>query len=419
MAATTAPTWPGSSWVSGASRSAHSYTLTCLPSSVANTRPSVVRRTRGAGTPAAQAASWNAAAERTSSSSDASNGTFTAHRPSAVSSRHTSPCLPRATGPSDSRAAPPRPKRRARSIASTRPPHHTRRAGPSRDGADSRAEPGEAEYRDQVMESAHAAVRGGWLQPVLRITGAGLLAATASIHLDLYLTGFKNIPTIGWLFLLQIIAGFAVATLGGYLLSIWVGLFGFSEVRTTAGIVAGIIEVAAFAVLGLFAVMAARAGSRGPGQGLARMLASVPLARPAIGVLSVVALVLLFVAVAGAGAPPPSGGSAALKTGQVGGVTVLTNAKGLTVYTFAADSPGKSNCYGSCAAYWPPVTGSPSAAPGIPGTFSTTTRTDGTKQVTWNGHPLYTYIGDHGPGQASGNNLNINGGLWKEIVVSG
>ena len=290
------------------------------------------------------------------------------------------------------------------------------------------------------MESAHAAVRGGWLQPVLRITGAGLLAATASIHLDLYLTGFKNIPTIGWLFLLQIIAGFAlavavlatgnpvaaalgagfaVATLGGYLLSIWVGLFGFSEVRTTAGIVAGIIEVAAFAVLGLFAVMAARAGSRGPGQGLARMLASVPLARPAIGVLSVVALVLLFVAVAGAGAPPPSGGSAALKTGQVGGVTVLTNANGLTVYTFAADSPGKSNCYGSCAAYWPPVTGSPSAAPGIPGTFSTTTRTDGTKQVTWNGHPLYTYIGDHGPGQASGNNLNINGGLWKEIVVSG
>ncbi len=291
------------------------------------------------------------------------------------------------------------------------------------------------------MESAHAAVRGGWLQPVLRVTGAGLLAATASIHLDLYLTGFKNIPTIGGLFLLQIIAGFAlavavlatgnpvaaalgagfaVATLGGYLLSIWIGLFGFTETRTTAGIVAGILEVAAFAVLGLFAVTAAQGGSRGPGQGLARMLAGVPMARPAIGAASAVALVLLFVAVAGAGAPPPasSGGSAALKTAKVGGVTVLTNANGLTVYTFAADSPGKSNCYGSCAGYWPPVTGSPSA-PGIPGTFGTTIRTDGTKQVTWNGHPLYTYIGDHGPGQASGNNLNINGGLWKEIVVSG
>jgi hypothetical protein len=96
------------------------------------------------------------------------------------------------------------------------------------------------------------------------------------MHLDLYLTGYRAIPTIGWLFLLQLIvafalalavlvtgsrlaaaagAGFALATLGGYLLSIWVGLFGFKEVRTTAGIVAGVLEVAAFAVL---AVLAAR-----------------------------------------------------------------------------------------------------------------------------------------------------------------
>ena len=292
------------------------------------------------------------------------------------------------------------------------------------------------------MESTHAAVRGGWLRPALRVTGAVLLAATAAIHLDLYLTGYRNIPTIGWLFLLQIIAGFAlaaavlatgnqvvaalgagfaVATLGGYLLSIWVGLFGFTEVRTTAGVVAGIIEVAAFAVLALLAVTPPAAGSRGPGRGVAQMLAGLPMAQPAIAVLSVVGLVLLFTAVAGAGAPAatPSGGSVALKTGKVGAVTVLTNAKGFTVYTFAADRPGKSNCYGSCAAYWPPVTGSPSAAAGVTGTFGTITRTDGTKQVTWNGHPLYTYVGDRGPGQAGGNNLNLNGGVWHEVVVSG
>jgi predicted lipoprotein with Yx(FWY)xxD motif len=292
------------------------------------------------------------------------------------------------------------------------------------------------------MESAHAVVRSGWLQPVLRITGAGLLAATAAIHLDLYLTGFRNIPTIGPLFLLQVIAGFvlaaavlatgnpvvaalgagfALATLAGYLLSIWVGLFGFSEVRTTAGIVAGLLEVAAFAVLGLFAVSPeAASGSRGPGQGLARLLAGIPMAQTLVAVISAVALVLLIIAEAGSGGTAASGGAAALKTGKVGTVTVLTNANGLTVYTFAADTtPGKSSCYGSCAAYWPPVTGSPSAAAGIPGTFATITRTDGTKQVTWNGHPLYTYVGDHGPGSASGNNLNINGGLWKEIVVSG
>ena len=184
--------------------------------------------------------------------------------------------------------------------------------------------------------------------------------------------------------------------------------------------------MAAFAVLALLAVTPAPAGQAadGGGDGLVRrlggMLASLPMARPAIAVLSAVGLVLLFVAVAGAGAPPPtSGGVVALKTGKVGGVTVLTNAKGLTVYTFAADSPGKSKCYSSCAAYWPPVTGSPSAAAGVTGTFGTITRTDGTKQVTWNGHPLYTYVGDRGPGQAGGNNLNLNGGVWHEVVVSG
>src|SRR6478752_8639923 len=116
----------------------------------------------------------------------------------------------------------------------------------------------------------------GWPTVILRVAGSGLLIATAAIHLDLYLTGYRTIPTIGWLFLLQVIAafglglavlaipsrlvtlsrlaaaagaGFALATLGGYLLSVWIGLFGFKEVRTTAGIVAGLIEVAAFAVL--------------------------------------------------------------------------------------------------------------------------------------------------------------------------
>jgi len=294
------------------------------------------------------------------------------------------------------------------------------------------------------MEDTQSARSGGWLRPALRITGAGLLAATAAIHLDLYLTGYKNIPTIGWLFLLQVIAGFAlaalvlatgnqvvaalgagfaVATLGGYLLSIWFGLFGFKEVRTTAGIVAGIIEVAAFAVLALLAIIPARAdqgAAGGRGQALAQVLAGLPMAKPAIAVLSGLGLVLLFVAVAGAGSQPttPSGGAVAIKTGKVGGVTVLTNSKGLTVYMFAADSPGKSNCYGDCASYWPPVIGSATHAAGVPGTFGTTTRTDGTKQVTWNGHPLYTYVADGGPGQAKGNNLNLNGGLWKEIVVS-
>jgi hypothetical protein len=83
---------------------------------------------------------------------------------------------------------------------------------------------------------------------------------TGATHLDLYLTGYRSIPVIGWLFLLQVIAafglaaavlvtgsrlaaaagaGFVLCALGGYLLSVWIGLFGFQEVRTPAGIVAG------------------------------------------------------------------------------------------------------------------------------------------------------------------------------------
>ena len=168
----------------------------------------------------------------------------------------------------------------------------------------------------------------------LRLAGAGLLAATGAIHLDLYLTGYRSIPVIGWLFLLQVIAafvlavavlvsgnrlaaaagaGFALSTLGGYLLSVWIGLFGFTEVRTTAGIVAGVIEVAAFAALAaLAAVPAARgqptgqAAFRGPL--LARLQAGIPGAGRAIAGVSVLALVLLGIGVAGAGGPPTAGG---------------------------------------------------------------------------------------------------------------
>ena len=109
----------------------------------------------------------------------------------------------------------------------------------------------------------------------LRVAGAALLAVSACIHLALYLTGYRSIPTIGWLFLLQVVVGFvlvagalatqsrlaaaagaafALSTLGCYLLAVWTGLFGFKEIRTRAGIAAGLIEVAAFATLALAAL---------------------------------------------------------------------------------------------------------------------------------------------------------------------
>jgi predicted lipoprotein with Yx(FWY)xxD motif len=109
----------------------------------------------------------------------------------------------------------------------------------------------------------------------------------------------------------------------------------------------------------------------------------------------------------------------ALKTIQIKGVTVLTNSKGMTLYWFAPDTPTKSTCYGSCAAYWPPVYGAQKAGPGVTGTLGTIRRSDGTIQATYDRHPLYTYIGDNGPGQAKGNNINLNGGLWHEVLASG
>ena len=134
--------------------------------------------------------------------------------------------------------------------------------------------------------------------------------------------------------------------------------------------------------------------------------------------LTVAALVLFGLVVAGANSAAPAATGTALKTTTIGGTTVLTNAKGFTLYSFAPDTPASSKCYGSCAAYWPPVTGTPTAGPGVTGRVATITRSDGSTQATYDGHPLYTYIGDTAPGQAKGNNLNLNGGLWHEVRVS-
>lgn len=114
-----------------------------------------------------------------------------------------------------------------------------------------------------------------------------------------------------------------------------------------------------------------------------------------------------------------AGSSAALTTTKIGNSTVLTNAKGFTVYTFAKDTAGRSNCSGSCITYWPPVKGPVTAMAGVKGTFSTITRADGTMQETWNGHPLYTYVGDTAPGQDKGNGLNLSGGVWNVVAISG
>jgi predicted lipoprotein with Yx(FWY)xxD motif len=112
-----------------------------------------------------------------------------------------------------------------------------------------------------------------------------------------------------------------------------------------------------------------------------------------------------------------SGQTAMLKSAKTSLGTVLTDSKGMTVYWFAIDTPTASKCSGTCATYWPPVTGTPQAS-GLSGKFGTIKRSDGTLQATWNGHPLYTYAGDKSPGQTTGNKLNASGGLWYAVTLS-
>jgi len=114
----------------------------------------------------------------------------------------------------------------------------------------------------------------------------------------------------------------------------------------------------------------------------------------------------------------PAAGSSALKITKIGGTTVVTNAKGLTLYWFVPDTATTSKCNGSCATFWPPVKGPATAGAGVTGKLATITRADGSAQATYNGHPLYTYVGDHAPGQATGDGLNVNGGVWHEVTVS-
>jgi predicted lipoprotein with Yx(FWY)xxD motif len=286
---------------------------------------------------------------------------------------------------------------------------------------------------------------GDWRQPWLRVAGALLLVVSAGIHLDLYLTGYRSIPTIGWLFLVQFVvafilaigalvthsrlvavagAAFALSTLGCYVLAVWIGLFGYKEIRTRAGIAAGLIEVAAFATLALAVAIAgarqAAAPTRPRPRVLAGMRAAVSLVVGAVGAVSVAALVLFGIALAstGGGGEPASanGAGVTLKTATIDGVAVLTSANGFTLYWFAPDSAAASRCTGSCVVYWPPVTGTPAAGPGVTtGKLGTIKRPGGTTQATYDGHPLYTYIGDNAPGQARGNKLDLNGGYWYEV----
>jgi predicted lipoprotein with Yx(FWY)xxD motif len=125
---------------------------------------------------------------------------------------------------------------------------------------------------------------------------------------------------------------------------------------------------------------------------------------------------------AAAGSSSSSASANMIKTGTSSGGAFLTDGSGRAMYLFLADGKNKSSCSGACASAWPPVivTGQPTAASGVNASdLSTITRSDGTKQVTYNGHPLYYYAGDTGPGMDNGQGLNGFGAVWWLVAPSG
>jgi predicted lipoprotein with Yx(FWY)xxD motif len=102
--------------------------------------------------------------------------------------------------------------------------------------------------------------------------------------------------------------------------------------------------------------------------------------------------------------------------------THLVNAGGRTLYLFEADKGTRSACTGACAKAWPPLrtTGKPKASSGVKASLlGTAKRADGSTQVTYGGHPLYTFVMDTKAGQTAGQGFNAFGGLWYVVGANG
>ena len=140
---------------------------------------------------------------------------------------------------------------------------------------------------------------------------------------------------------------------------------------------------------------------------------------------------LLLVALAGCGGggnqasalpKTPSGRAATVGVSSVGLGNVLVDSKGRTLYLFTRDSGTMSECNGPCAVNWPPLRAprNPAIGSGARDSLvSTTTRSDGMRQVTYHGHPLYLFKNDSKAGDTNGEGLNAFGGNWFAVSPTG
>ena len=124
--------------------------------------------------------------------------------------------------------------------------------------------------------------------------------------------------------------------------------------------------------------------------------------------------------------PPPSSSSAPAASSALHAQSskygqILVDGSGRTLYLLTADTSSQSTCYSACAGVWhPDTTTGPPASSGVTASMvGTTARTDNTTQVTYNGHPLYTYTGDAKSGDVNGQGIATFGGIWYVVGIDG
>jgi len=282
----------------------------------------------------------------------------------------------------------------------------------------------------------------------LDVAGALLLGASGAVHLDLYFNGYGPLPTIGALFLLQATGAFALAisvlvsrhaavsgagallalaTLGGYLISLDVGLFGFKEVPTTAGEWAGGLELGTFAVLGT-----ATAWGLKPHWHRVAYLVGYPLTLAGALVLALELVIVQPGIGAGlVGAHPttrtgsrPGAEAISVQAISVPGYGEVLGTRGrYSVYLLSDEGHGRVTCTGGCLSLWPPLllpsgTTVALAGQGITGRVGTLRLGRSEIQVTYDGYPLYTYAGDPGPDGSAGEGIVSFGGTWYLVRAS-
>jgi predicted lipoprotein with Yx(FWY)xxD motif len=143
-----------------------------------------------------------------------------------------------------------------------------------------------------------------------------------------------------------------------------------------------------------------------------------------IAVATVVAVALAAAGVAAAAAvthqSATQSGTVVLHKTNLG--KVLSTRSGMTLYLFVVDRKGRSSCYGQCATYWPPLLSAqkPTAGTGVKASLlGTTKRKNGTRQVTYAGHPLYLFKLDKKAGQTAGEGQDFFGGKWWGVSAAG